>query len=586
MTKQQEYRKNLIQTLMAKNAVLESTLAEKTATIFQYSSIIAKKDVLLFEKDALLLEKDAIIINREALLTEKNNIIDNNQALLEEKETAISGLTINLGGITAELATTTADLAAARFRIEELQRMIFGSKRERFVSDINPQQLRLEFEPTTIEIDEVVTAERERIRIEYLRTKTKKEHPGRLALPAHLPVVEIVMEPSEDTTDMVCIGKEVTEELDYTPAKLHINRIIRPKYITKENEQGNQHQVIAELNRPIPKCIASVALLSMIFVDKFVFHLPLYRIQRRIAQLGVSIPDSTIGSWVKLGASLLQPLYALHRLHVFREVYQMIDESPIKVQDSEKQGACHQGYMWVRYAPMSKSALFEYYTSRSAKAPIDDLSSFTGYIQTDGYSGYTYLTSLKGLTHLSCWAHARRYFEKALQNDKDRASLVLKLIQVLYAIEALAREKNLSQEQRHALRLEKSLPVINDIGRYIYQEKTKVIPQSPIGKAFEYCANRWTSLQNYLNHGMLEIDSNLVENAIRPLALGRKNYLFAGSHAAAKDIAMFYSFFATCIKNDIDPQKWLNYVMQNINETKNSQLKFLLPQLIDKNSIR
>jgi hypothetical protein len=288
---------------------------------------------------------------------------------------------------------------------------------------------------------------------------------------------------------------------------------------------------------------------------------------------------------VKLGAELIRPLYAVHRLYVFSETYQMIDESPIKVQDKDKPGACHQGYMWARYAPLSKSVLFEYYKNRSTKGPIDDLSSFKGYIQTDGYSGYTYLASQQGVTHLSCWAHARRYFDKALQNDKERASHVMKLIQLLYAIEALARESGMSHQERYELRLEKSLPIINEIGQYIYQERGKVTPKSPMGKAFEYCANRWTSLQNYLTDGMLEIDSNLVENSIRPLALGRKNYLFAGSHDAAKDIAMFYSFFATCTKNNIDPQKWLTYVIQNINGTKTSKVKDLLPQFIDKNLI-
>jgi len=488
----------------------------------------------------------------------------------------------NLAERDSTILKLTADLETAKFQNEQLRRMIFGSKRERFESAIDSHQLALEFEPKALEIAEAVTLEREQIRVSYLRQKPKKEHPGRMALPSHLPVVEILIEPLEDTTDMVRIGQEITEELDYTPAKLHINRIIRPKYITKEDEKGNQKQVIAQLNRPIPKCIASAALLSMIFTDKFIFHLPLYRILKRIVQMGVPLPSSTLESWVKLGAELIRPLYAVHRLYVFSEIYQMIDESPMKVQDRDKPGVCHQGYMWVRYAPLSKSVLFEYYKSRSTKGPIDDLSTFKGYIQTDGYSGYTYLASQQGITHLSCWAHARRYFDKALENDRDRASHVMKLIQLLYAIEALARESEMSHQQRYALRLDKSLPIINEIGQYIQQERNKVTPKSPIGKAFEYCTNRWISLQNYLTNGMLEIDSNMVENSIRPLALGRKNYLFAGSHDAAKDIAMFYSFFATCTKNDINSQKWLTYVINNINDTKASQLKNLLPQFIDK----
>jgi len=495
---------------------------------------------------------------------------------LAEKESSIVRLN-------SSVAKLTADLNAARFEAGQLRRMIFGSKRERFVLNSDINQLRIDFEPQAAEIEESVKAEREKIRVEYERKKAKKEHPGRMALPSYLPVVETVIEPLEDTTGMLHIGNEVTEELDYTPAKLHINRTIRPKYITPEDEMGKQKQVIAPLDRPIPKCIASAALLTMIFTNKYTYHLPLYRTLAQIRQMGVPLPSSTLESWVKLGAELLRPLYAVHRLYVFRETYQMIDESPIKVQDRDKPGACHQGYMWVRYAPLSKSVLFEYYPSRSAKGPIDDLSTFTGYIQTDGYSGYTYLASLQGITHLSCWAHARRYFDKALGNDHERASYVMKLIQLLYAIEALARESEMTHQQRHELRLERSLPIINEIGQYIHQHKSKVTPQSPIGKAFDYCANRWVSLQNYLANGMLEIDSNLIENSIRPLALGRKNYLFAGSNDAAKNIAMFYSFFTTCTKNQIDPQKWLTYVINNINDTKNSELKYLLPQFIDKN---
>ena len=519
--------------------------------------------------EAAILEKEAVISEQTSLIFEQTSLISEKLSLISEKAYANSRL--------------FAELQAERFKYAQLQRLIFGSKRERFISSCLPGQLILEFEPKTIEIEQAVAAERESIRIAYERKKSKKAHPGRLALPDHLPVVETILEPEEDTSGMVCIGTEVTEELDYIPAALHINRILRPVYITKEDEKGCQMQVIAQLNRPIHKCIASAALLAMIFTDKFIFHLPYYRIQQRLGQMGVPIPTSTFESWVKLGAEHLKPLYAVHRLYVFNEKYQQIDESPIKVLDKDKPGTTHQGYMWVRYAPLSESVLFEYYKGRSAHGPLRDLSTFKGYIQTDGYSGYTHLTETQGITHLSCWAHARRYFDKALSNDQQRASKVLKLIQLLYAIEALAREDNLTHEQRHALRLEKSLPVINEIGSYIYNERSKVLPKSPMGVAFEYCANRWISLQNYLKDGILEIDNNLIENTIRPLAIGRKNYLFAGNHDAAENIAMFYSFFGTCKKNDIDPQKWLAFAINHITDTKASQLKNLLPQFIDKN---
>ena len=514
------------------------------------------------------MEKNTIL---ERELATKNIVLQEKDITIQKNEESIIKL--------------SNDLDYANFQLEQMRRLIYGSKRERFIPAIDIMQMKMEFEPRAAEIEETVKQERENIRISYIKSKQKKKHQGRLEFPAHLPIVETILEPSEDTTGMVCIGNEITKELDYTPAKLHVNHYIRPIYITKEDETASQKQVIAPLDRPIPKCMASAALLAMIFTNKYVFHLPLYRILQQINQMGMSLPSSTLDSWVKLGAELLHPLFAVHRLHVFRESYQMIDESPIKVQDKDVKGACHQGYMWVRYAPLSKSALFEYYPGRSAKGPTADLNTFTGFIQTDGYAGYTYLTALEGITHLSCWAHARRYFEKALSNDSKRASHVLHLIQVLYAIESLAREANMTSNERHKYRLENSLPIINQIGNYIYNEKCRVTPKSPIGAAFEYCSARWISLQNYLKDGMLEIDSNLVENAIRPLAIGRKNYLFAGSHDAAKNIGMFYSFFATCKKHDIDPQSWLTYVINNINNTKSSQVKYLLPQFIDKNLI-
>uniref|UniRef100_UPI000479EE9B IS66 family transposase n=1 Tax=Arenibacter latericius TaxID=86104 RepID=UPI000479EE9B len=208
------------------------------------------------------------------------------------------------------------------------------------------------------------------------------------------------------------------------------------------------------------------------------------------------------------------------------------------------------------------------------------LADFKGYLQTDGYVAYDKIGKREGVTHLNCWAHARREFDKAKDNDKERAEKALTFIQKLYAIEASARQRELNPKERKALRLEESLPVINEFGKWLFQQMKQqlILPKSPIGKAFRYTMDRWDQLSAYLYDGILEIDNNLVENAIRPLALGRKNYLFAGSHDAAQRAAGIYSFFATCKKHEVNPYEWIKYTLENIMTINHKDIRDLYPQ--------
>lgn len=529
------------------------------------------------------MEKEQHISGREQ--TGTTLPLEDRLALKDHEITKLSCENQELLHKTQELQHRTQELEQRKqeleFQLAQLKRMLFGSKRERFVPMQHPSQLTLDFELETPKIE----AEIEKEQISYQRSKAKKQHPGREALPSHLPVVEVVIEPKEDVSEMTCIGREVTDELEYTPAKLYIKRYIRPKYMSKPDQDQAQKQTIAELDRPMSRCIAGPELLSLIVTDKYVYHLPIYRQLQRFIQEGVHIKSSTMDSWLALVAEHIRPLFPVHRSYVLNANYLQADESPIKVLDRDKPGATHQGYMWVYRSPMQDAVFFDYNKGRGFDAPKKYLSEFKGYLQTDGYPVYDRISQTPDIVHLNCWAHARRYFEKALSNDKERASHILGLIQQIYAVEREAREAELKPEQLHQLRLEKSLPVLNSIGKYIGENRSAVLPKSAIGEAFEYCANRWDRLLNYLKDGNLEIDSNQIENTIRPLALGRKNYLFAGSHDAAQNIAMYYSFFATCKKHGINPQKWLAHIIRNIGDTKTSQLKSLLPQFIDKSRI-
>jgi transposase len=439
---------------------------------------------------------------KETLLLVVSDLIVENENLLSKA----SEFEIEKSELESKKSELESQVNYLKFQLEQLKRMIFGSKSERFIAANNPEQLQLPFEVDAQEVAQAAEVAIEQI-VYNREKKTKKSHPGRMALPTHLPVNEIVLEPKEDVSQMKFIGNEITDELDYVPGKLEINRYIRPKYITPENKDLKQEVKIASLDfRPIDKCIAGANLLAQIVIDKHIDHLPVYRQLQRFAREEVVISTSTIESWQRLLAELLLPLYQRQKQYALKNGYLQVDESTIKVQDRSKKGTTHQGYMWVYRAPIPEIVYFEYQKGRGKEFPQANLNEFTGYLQTDAYAGYDQIGLRQNVVALGCWAHARRNFEKALNYNKEKATVVLLKIQQLYAIEREAKEETLDFVQRHALRLEKALPILNELGQYIYAQSKLETPQSPLGKAYSYCTNRWDAFLNYLKDGILEID--------------------------------------------------------------------------------
>lgn len=503
-------------------------------------------------------------------LDEKNKLIEQLAKMAEEKA-QIAEQEIKSKNEAIEKAKE--ELKYLQFLYDQLKRLMFGARRERFIANTDAGQMTLPFD-----VPEPAVAEQTTETIEYTRKKanSRENHHGRLELPSHLPVEEIHLEPEQDTTGLKCIGQEVTSELDYTPAKLFVRKYIRNTYALP----GGEGIVIASLPaRPIDKGIAGPGLLSSILVEKFVDHLPVYRQIERFKRDKVVIPASTIDGWVTKTADLLTPLYDHLVKLVIAQGYLQVDETPIKVLDHQnKKGTTHQGYHWVYNAPLQNAIFFDYCHGRGREGPMRLLKEFKGYLQTDGYGVYEWFARQDGITHIACMAHARRKFEQALDYDREKAGFVMQKIQELYAIERQAREAGLSPAQRKEYRLDKSLPVMNELGKKIAQMFKTTIPKSPMGIALTYAVNRWDNLLSYLYDGSLEIDNNWVENAIRPSALGRKNYLFAGSHEGAKRAAMFYSFFGTCKKNNVNPYEWLKRVLEIIPEYPANKIGDLLPQ--------
>ena len=514
--------------------------------------MIKSKEATLAKKDVALAKKDVALAKNEATLTKS----------------------------TDQITSYKSELELLKYQLEDLKRQLFGVKRERFISNQSDNQLLLPFDiPQTKEEVQIIEE-----KIEYTRKKNKRaEHPGRAAFPSHLPVEEIIIEPKENTEGLKCIGNQVTEKLEYTPSKFYIKRIIRPKYV-KDNEDKTESKVfIGSLPEfAIYKGIAGNSLVTQLLVQKFVDHLPYYRQQQIFKRENIKIDKSTINNWQLKIAELLSPLYQKMMMYVKRQGYLQVDETTIKVLDRQKKGKTHLGYYWVYYAVLQKVLIFNYQKGRGEKAPESMLKNFKGYLQTDGYAVYNKYGKKEGITHIACMAHARRYFDKALTNDKEKAEYVLLKIQELYKIEESAKTNKLDFEQTKELRLDQALPVFNELGEFLFDNLNTTLPKSPIGKAISYMLARWTSLMTYMYDGALNIDNNLVENSIRPTAIGRKNYLFAGSHSGAEKAAMFYTFFGTCKINNVNPYKWLLYVLDNIHKYSAENLDDLFPVNIAK----
>lgn len=457
--------------------------------------------------------------------------------------------------------------------LDQLKRLVFGSRHERFVPTTPAEQFTLALSVPSIE---PVAAPTESIT--YTRTRknetTEKVSTGRMKLPADLPREKIIIEPTEDVTGMRKIGEEITEELERIPGKLFVKQYIRPKY-AKPHGEG---VVIAELpSRPIDKGIAGPGLLAQIIIDKYTDHLPIHRQVQRFEREGIKLPSSTLTDWISATCALLDPLYEVLREEVLSEDYLQVDETPIKVLDKNKKGTTHRGYHWVYRSPTKRLVMFDYREGRGREGPQECLKDFKGYLQTDGYAVYEDFGNTPGVTLLGCMAHARRKFDEAKDNDLARAEYVLTQMQKLYAIERHVKLEALSAIEIVELRQAQSVPILIHLKQWMLENYKVVLPQSTIGKALHYSLQRWDKLMVYTTDGRLEIDNNLVENAIRPVAIGRKNYLFAGSHNGARRAAMLYSLLGTCKVNDVNPFEWLRDVLFKIQDYKITNLHELLP---------
>lgn len=483
----------------------------------------------------------------------------------------------NLSVAQQQLSFTEQQLQLALLEINELRAKLFGSKSDQRVKKATGKEL--DVLPLGATIAEVATSEallkEEVAQVEQSQQKAtdqrKKTATTRMVLPTHLEREEIIIDPAGDLSGYHIIGEEVTEVLVLLPASFKVKRIIRRKWALKNNHSSASKGVlIAPIpSRIVKKGLFDESLLAHLLISKYIDHLPLYRQKKIFEREGIYIPPSTLNDNTAATCQVLKPLYHALKRELLANLYLQADETTIKILESAKKGACHLGYYWVYHAPVDGMVVFEYQPGRGQEGPKEMLKDFSGVLQSDGYGVYQALfKNSDKVNQLYCMAHIRRKFDEAVHYDKERASYVVEQIAKLYGIEKYIREAEASLDENEIviLRRKQATPILNEIKDWLLAEYPKVLPQSPIGKAIAYALPLWDKMYAYTLHGHLLIDNNGVENAIRPIALGRKNYLFAGTHHTAQNAAMVYSLFATCKKHEVNPQQWLMDVLQKLND--------------------
>jgi len=396
-------------------------------------------------------------------------------------------------------------------------------------------------------------------------------------IPADLPVEDEVIIPAEvekDPQSYKCIGEEITEELDVDPARYYKRRIIRRKYVSKVDVE--QAPIIAPLKpRLIEGGYASVGLLTDIILKKYVDHLPLYR-QERILRTrhGIELSRKTMCDWVGKVADWLSPIYRQMRSALTSSGYLQIDETPVRYCRDDGGG---QGYLWAYHHP-GADVLFEWHTSRSAECLNKMLGEFAGTVQSDGYAAYpAYAKQNDRIVLAGCWAHARRKIFEAQEEAPGLAGWLLNQVGLLYRIETELRKQQAGTRLRAAIRSSAAGMILARMNKVLRKKLPAYLPQSRMGLAIGYALSHWEQLERFRDDGRLEIDNNLVENAIRPTALGKKNWLFFGAPDAGQRSAIIYTLLESCRRRGISQREYLLDVLTRLPSMKITEVAELTP---------
>ena len=547
----------------------------------------------------LLLKKVLVLLYNPLIISiftsvKKRQAMDEKAILLK----TIEGLNASIASLSATNKKQAEQNEKLQERIKELtaqvawlNRQLFGRKSEKLraydpnIPDLFADEFAGLQHQAEEKCDEAVG------KIEKESAEVRKQNRQNRKMIEDLPVLETeTIEPAGvDLSLYRRIGEEITKVVKHKPGMLYVKEIIRPKYALKDSTMlppaGQKGVEIAPMPlMPVDKCIADTSLLAEILLQKYEYHVPFYRQIRQYRHLGLKgLTESTLDGWFKKTVELLKPLYESLKKEVFSCDYVQADETTIPVINRGKHKA-EREYLWMVRSVMEKLVIFHYDMGSRSGSVIESLASqyhFKGYLQCDGFAGYeTAFKTNPDVRLVNCMAHIRRDFEHALGENKKEAEYGLAQIQYMYRIEHCCDKAGLSFDGRKAKRRELTRPIMEAMKTWMETEGIKYSPQSLIGKAVSYAYTRWDNMMRCLEDGRLLLDNNLAENAIRPITLGRKNYLFCGNHEAAVNMSVICSLLATCKAHDVNPRDYLKDIIAQMPYHKKSadeELLNLLP---------
>ena len=463
-----------------------------------------------------------------------------------------------------------------RQKLDALARRFFGKKSEQ----LNAAQLELLLQGLTASSGEVVEEEDEPPAI--CARRPPRANPRSVRTPDNLEVVREVIEPElvqAEPEQWKRIGQEVSRQLDYQPGKFFWQETVRPKYV-RRTERTLPPVVAPAPERVADHSLAAPGLLAQLLVGKYCDHLPFYRQEQIFWQRhGVFIARQQMVQWTAQSVRLLSGITDCLKHELRQSGYVQVDETPVRYQDPMLEGRCGQGYLWTGLVP-GQCVVYEWHVSRAARC-LESLlgADFAGKLQCDGYSAYpAFAKGNPALKLFGCWAHARRGFFEAQEQAPQLAGWLLKQIGWLYRWEDQLRQSRAGPGLREALRASHHRMVVARLQRALKKLQPRYLPQSPLGQAISYALNQWPTLERFLEHGEVELDNNLVENAIRPTAIGKKNWLFFGSAEAGQRSAVMYTLVANCRLHGVEPYAYLKDVLTRLPRTTNQHVAELTPR--------